>query len=247
MSMSDDRYEIVWFRGHRFDRMTVQALMAMEKRLGYELTVIQGSYNGTAVSASGGTHAGGAAVDLAPYDAERKQRIGREVGFAMWDRPELWQSGNRLWGHHVHGILIGNDKASPAALRQVTAYRNHRDGLAGNRVDNTWHPAEIKPYAYYVEPYIAVDLSNLRIDFFNALEGHGGNSPKGRVKVVQRRLNRKFPHARGLVVDGIVGRQTLDRWGAYEKRYGHGEGRVRIPDMPTLRGLLRGSVYYAIG
>lgn len=245
----DDRYEIVFYHGHRFDRMTVQALQAMEKRLGYELTILQGSYNG-GVGASAGTHDGGGAVDLAPADAANKVRVGREVGFAIWERQPI----PNLWPHHVHGILIGDAEASPSALRQVAQYRNHTNGLADFGSDNTWHPSPIAAYHYRHKPpvpTIQVDLSNLRVDFFNALEGKAGNSPKGRVKVVQRVMNKKMPDASPpLFVDGIVGEHTLDRWGRWEDKIGNRKGadpdKPRIPDPHSLRALLRGTIYFMV-
>lgn len=238
--MADDRYEVVWFRGHRFDKMTVQALMAVETALGYELTVAQGSYNQT-VAASGGTHNGGGAVDLAPYDAARKQRVMREVGhFACWERQPI----PGVWGHHVHGILIGNLRASSAALNQVTAYRNRRDGLARNGGDNSWHPANITPWRYRVEPTIGISVTHLRIDFFNALDGRR-NPPSRRGRAVQRQLNRKLGGNKPLTVDGVVGDATLDRWGAWEHKNGVVD-RPRIPDLPNTRALLKGSVYFAV-
>lgn len=243
----DDRYEIVWFRGHRTDKMTAQALLEVERRIGYELTVVQGGYNGGVgkVSASAGTHDGGGAVDLAPADAARKVRIGRDVGFAMWERQELWSGGRRIWGHHVHGILIGNAKASPSALRQVGSYRRHRDGLAGDGWDDTPRPTVIHAYKYKVEPTIGVSATGLRVDFLNALDGNAGNSPHRRVRIVQRRLNARLGGA-DLLVDGVVGEKTLNHWGRWEAGLpGGAVGRPRLPDPETLRPLLRGTIWYA--
>ena len=99
------------------------------------LTPVQGSYN-TRVSASAGTHAGGGAVDitcrnLTTAHANETVRIMRSVGFAAWRR--LPSQGP--WTEHIHGIAIGCPDLSPAAARQVTAYRNGRNGLANNGRD----------------------------------------------------------------------------------------------------------------
>lgn len=230
-------YEIVTFRGHLFDRMTVAALLEMEKRLGYELSIMQGSYH-HGVGASAGTHDGGGAVDLAPADAQNKQRVGREVGFAMWERQPL----PGVWPHHVHGILVGNVKASPVAQRQVSAYRQHRDGLVSNSIDYTWHPSPIKPYVYKTAPAVLrkLDLSNLRIDFLSALDGHITNAPSGGVKVVQRLLNKRI--RAGLLVDGIVGPKTLAAWKAWERKNGDSTPNS-VPDAAQLTALLKGSTY----
>lgn len=233
-------YEIVWFHGHRFDRMTVQALLEMERRLGYQLSIMQGSYNGTAVGASAGTHAGGGAVDLSPVDAQAKQRVGREVGFAMWERPTLPD----VWEHHVHGILIGNAKVSPSAAHQITQYRNGTNGLANFGADHSWRPSPIRPFVYRGAPAVpvAVDLSNLRIDFENAIHGNGGNAPYGRVRRVQRRLAAKGIRC---AVDGVVGPQTLGAWKAWERKNGDSTPNS-LPDAGQLKALLKGSIYYMV-
>lgn len=134
-------YSLTRHDGKVVDEITHQALLAVEKILGYELTITQGSYNpvrsGGGVPASGGTHDGGGVVDLAPFDAENKVRALRKVGFAAWFRPPI----PGLWGAHVHAVLIGNEKLSEAAKRQVTAYANHRDGLKSNLPDTfPFHP-----------------------------------------------------------------------------------------------------------
>jgi hypothetical protein len=233
-------YEIVTYHGHRFDRMTVQALQEMERRLGYELSIAQGSYN-HGVGASAGTHDGGGAVDLAPADAAHKVRVGREVGFAMWERQPI----PGLWPHHVHGILLGNQKVSPAAFRQTIAYRNRRDGLAGNRMDNTYHPSPIRNYVYRTGPLLptitrTIDLSNVRIDFFNAHDGVVSNSSHPRGRIIQKLLNKR--NSAGLVVDGVIGPKTLAAWKRWERANGDSTPNS-IPDEAQLRALLRGSAY----
>lgn len=169
----DDRYDRVKFHGVIVDKMTRQALQKMEQVLGYELTIVQGSYNRGGVSASAGTHDGGGAVDLAPWDAERKVLVGRKVGcFAMWER--LPSQGP--WAKHVHGILIGNDKASRGAKNQVVAYRAGRNGLVANRPDDgprvtikafsydpTWAPGQPikRTRVTYARHLLALSQANL--------------------------------------------------------------------------------------
>lgn len=129
--MSVDPYDLTTYDGRRVDWLTRRALQATAKRLGYSLTLHQGSYN-RGVSASAGTHDGGGVVDLAPWDHARKVRELRRTGFAAWYRPAI----PGLWGAHIHAVLIGNAKMSAAANRQVSAYLAGRDGLAGNGPDN---------------------------------------------------------------------------------------------------------------
>lgn len=136
-------YAKTTYDGKVVDELTKAALDEVARRLGYSLTILQGSYNPGGVRASGGTHDGGGVVDLAPYDWKNKVHALRAVGFAAWHRPELWRNGVRIWGEHIHAVLIGNEKLSPAAKAQVADYYRHEDGLAGHAPDNTWHPDPI--------------------------------------------------------------------------------------------------------
>ena len=126
------------------DWKTRAALEEAERRLGYRLTVVQGSYNGGGVSASAGTHDRGGVVDLLAWDWKRKVRVLRAVGFAAWYRPAV--SG--LWGAHIHAVLIDHGRLADSAGRQVEAYRNRRDGLKGNRLDTFWRPKPIPVFGY---------------------------------------------------------------------------------------------------
>lgn len=138
--MSDEYDRVVW-RGRVFNRRTVVMLEAVEKLLGDELTIFQGSYN-SSVGASAGTHDGGGAVDLwcSSTPVARVVRVMRVVGFAAWFRPELWSGGKRVWGNHVHAIAIGDREMSLGARAQVVDYFAHRDGLKSHAHDPTWHP-----------------------------------------------------------------------------------------------------------
>lgn len=126
------------------DWKTRAALEAAERRLGYRLTVVQGSYNPGGVRQSGGTHDGGGVVDLLAWDWQRKVRVLRSIGFAAWYRPAI--SG--LWGAHIHAVLIDHGKLSSSAAAQVASYRAGRDGLKGNRSDTFWRPSPIPVFDY---------------------------------------------------------------------------------------------------
>lgn len=128
-------YDRTTHDGKVVDQLTHYALLEAEARLGYPLTITQGSYNAGGVSASAGTHDGGGVVDLAPADHDRKVTVLRAVGFFAWYRPELVRNGVRVWPAHIHAGLIGNRKLSPAARRQVSAYLAKRNGLADNGPD----------------------------------------------------------------------------------------------------------------
>jgi hypothetical protein len=121
----------VAFRGARFDPRTRDMLTRVETLVGHRLRIAQGSWS-TSTAASGQTHAG-AAVDVATkyQGLSRAEKLAivaamRRVGFAAWLREET----PGVWGEHIHGIPIGGP-ISPAAARQVEAYRHGYDGLAG--------------------------------------------------------------------------------------------------------------------
>src|SRR4051812_21208674 len=125
------------------DWKTRAALEEAERRLGYPLTVVQGSYH-TTTKASAGTHDKGGVVDLTPFDHERKVQVLRSIGFAAWHR--LPSEGP--WKEHVHAVLVDHGNLSAAAKAQVVDYRNGRNGLANNKMDRTTRPHPIPVFVY---------------------------------------------------------------------------------------------------
>lgn len=164
-----DPYAITAHDGKRVDEITHQALLAAEKELGYELTIVQGSYNGGKVSASAGTHDGGGVVDLAPWDAERKVRVLRSIGFAAWHRPKI----EGLWGSHIHAVLIGNRRLSDSANRQVQAYLAGRNGLANNGPDDGPREFTDRRFVWPPPPPAPTRVSRARVLFEQALKFAG--------------------------------------------------------------------------
>jgi GH25 family lysozyme M1 (1,4-beta-N-acetylmuramidase) len=128
----------------KVDWKTRAALEEAERRLGYRLTVVQGSYNNGRVGASGGTHDGGGVVDLLAWDWRRKVTVLREIGFAAWYRP----TRPGLWGAHIHAVLIDHGRLDASAAAQVVAYRAGRDGLKGGRPDDFARPHPIPVFSY---------------------------------------------------------------------------------------------------
>lgn len=121
-----DPYERIRWRGHRFDRRTKAAILALEDRLDRRVTIYQGSYS-TSVGASAGSHDGGGAVDLwvSGIDANTVTRAARNVGWAMWWRTP--RQGD--WGNHQHGILRRHSTASSFAKAQASNFDEGGDGL----------------------------------------------------------------------------------------------------------------------
>jgi hypothetical protein len=143
MAETDPLERITWRGWDGVDRKTAAALSVAERRLGYEMDIVQGPYNAS-VGASAGTHDGGGVVDLSPFDHERKVKVLRDLGFAAWYRPAV----PKLWGAHVHAVMEGHQDLAPAAKRQVQAFDMRRDGLAGNAMDpNKYHP-NVEPFNY---------------------------------------------------------------------------------------------------
>lgn len=141
-------YDLVQHDGNTVDRITHEALCEVERRLGYPLTITQGSYS-TSVSASAGTHSGAGAVDLAPADWANKVRVMREVGFAAWHRPAM----TGVWPEHIHALLIPataeyRSRMAPAAQAQIDDYYQGLNGLADHAPDPFPRPSPI-PVFYW--------------------------------------------------------------------------------------------------
>lgn len=138
-------YSRVMWRGVVLDARTASAMEWVAKRTRAWIKPSQGSWSGS-VAQSAGTHAGSGSIDIAcagiaPGDIRQLVRVLRRAGFAAWFRPAAAPSGSfGGWGPHIHAILLGSKLASPSAVAQMAAYRAGRDGLAGNRPDNSWRP-----------------------------------------------------------------------------------------------------------
>lgn len=133
-----DPFEKVTYNGALMDQKTKVFVQKMEKRLGYVLTILQGCYNAGGVSASAGTHDGGGVVDLAPFDFANKVHVARALGGFYWHRLPI----PGVWGEHIHGGIRNHGRLSGSAAAQQVDYDGHppRDGLAGHRIDPTFHP-----------------------------------------------------------------------------------------------------------
>lgn len=138
-----DPLQVIPYGGKKTDRKTAAGLDTAARRLGYELTLMQGSYN-EGVSASGGTHDRGGVVDLAPFEHARKVKVLRDLGFAAWYRAP--RPG--VWGAHVHAVMIGHQDLSPTAFEQTQDYKAGLDGLAGNSRDPNPYRPDVENFSY---------------------------------------------------------------------------------------------------
>jgi LysM repeat protein len=118
----------VSYRGVTVNKRTRQMLTKAEKLYGGAFRPSQGSYS-TRVAKSGGTHAGGGAIDLNPSN-DKAVGAMRASGFAAWARTQ-----KEGFSPHIHGIAVGDPTASAAAKAQVRAFHAGRNGLANNGPD----------------------------------------------------------------------------------------------------------------
>jgi hypothetical protein len=122
----------------RTREMLQRAQFIMRNKFGHEnfdFGVVQGSYS-SAVSASGGTHDRGGALDIHTRTLPRGTvddavKALRMAGFAAWSRGR----GHDSFDPHIHAIAIGDRELSTAARNQVNEYFAGGDGLVGSSPD----------------------------------------------------------------------------------------------------------------
>ena len=146
-------YDRRYFRGVLLDEYTIAWVHAMERKLGAKIDPIQGSYNVGGVSASGGTHDGGGAIDFWCYGKPIPKVVNasREVGGDAWHRQDL----PGVWTEHIHAIIRGNKKLSSSAQWQDGPLEWRAspggDGLTGGTPDpNQYHPKHDFDYAGWI-------------------------------------------------------------------------------------------------
>lgn len=126
---------VITFEGHKISTRTRDMLIEARRITKAALFITQGGYNAGGVKASAGTHDRDA-LDIRAKDLTTAQRAEavlrlRQVGFAAWVR----NPSQSDWPWHIHCIPIGGD-ISAGAAKQVTAYKNNRNGLASNGHDD---------------------------------------------------------------------------------------------------------------
>lgn len=144
----------VTYQGRRVNRGTKAVLdaanvMLSQKKFGGEsspITLIQGSYNGGVVAQSAGTHDGGGAFDLTAHNAANRLWVLRLLGAPTWDRKTI----PRVWNRHLHGLVQGDGTTSEGAKRQLRAYKNGKNGMAGNGPDDG---PRLSVVPYFVAPW----------------------------------------------------------------------------------------------
>lgn len=140
-------FEKVVYNGALMDEKTKAFVQAMEAKLGYPLTIVQGCYNAGGVAASAGTHDLGGVIDLVPWDFENKVKAARELGAFAWHRPPI----PKVWGEHIHLGIRNQGNLASVAQRQQDDYdgKPGRDGLASHAIDpNKFHPDPPVTFAF---------------------------------------------------------------------------------------------------
>lgn len=231
--------EKVDFRGHQFNRRSVVALLEVERRLGHEFHIFQGSFS-TAVGASSKTHAGGGAVDVKGNgEWDREVRVMREVGWVAWHRAATSENPE-----HIHGILRGDASMHQEAKDQVTDWENGGDGLKGDGkdtgpdIDIPVFPLDIlppPPGTPVPDGLPPIDLSNVEFAFRRGMKG----KPRRAVERIQEALNKELQA--DLLVDGRAGPITKRTYRKFQKRIGlKGVALTGFPGIESLRMLGEG-------
>lgn len=220
--------------GKTINKRTYDMINRAEARMGFDLWIVQGSYN-DGVSASAGTHDGGGAIDFSVRglsESQIREAVWqlRCVGFAAWYRAP--RAG--VWGAHIHAIAIGDGELSSGARAQVQEYYAGYDGLAGNGRD-TWRRPD--PIPVWPIPTPDISLGRAKAQF--------EATKKRKVLAVQRiqKLLNKRLAGEDLVVDGIAGPKTRAAYKRWEAKIDAPE-TDGIPGWVSLKQLVAG--YYRV-
>lgn len=224
------------------NRRTIAMLRKVEKVLGIELTIVQGSYVKNGADASASTHDGGGVIDIRTWDLPKDVtpqavvRALRDVGFAAWYRTE-----EQGFDPHIHAVAIGDAELDPSARDQVNEYRAGGDGLVGDRPDpQPYRPKPIPVYNYWSDrPKAKISLKAVREEFILATLRKEVSVSKD-VKRLQAQLNKR--HGFHLKVDGLVGEKTVAAYRFHERKCKVAK-KDSVPDDISLPRLLKNSRY----
>ena len=207
-----------YWRGAYLDDRTAAMMEEVARLCGPNVNVrpTQGSYSG-GVAASGGTHDGGGAIDLAGQDAgmdgaERRtiRDNMRRVGFAAWERTPAQSD----WPYHLHGIAVQpggkGDRGclSSGAHGQVIDYYEGRNGLASGAPDDgprDWVGVTWETYEQGIEddmPTIDEFVSAWRSE---GISGTGDRNSNGNAEIAQEIRNQWEKEFSAMRSEGMSG------------------------------------------
>src|SRR6266545_1585050 len=117
------------------NRRTQAMIWMVNRRLPFDLRLVQGSYH-TTTTASAGTHDGGGVVDFRTWDLSDTQRgqalaVARQEGFYAW-----YRTAAQGFDPHMHWVAKGDAELSPAARQQAIDAEAGYNGLASHLKDN---------------------------------------------------------------------------------------------------------------
>ena len=242
---------IIWFEGVKAKNRGV-AMLKEARRIYTAKTgrkpprISQGGFNAGGVAASAGTH-DREAFDTAvagylPAWWQAWEEAQWAVGFAAWHRPFIWN----VWPEHNHAIPKGGD-LSAGARAQERAFRNRRDGLAGNRA----YP-RIGSYANVTwESYLASKNARHKIKIGGKWYPDIGSVSVGRLGLAWRGtyVSRNVYYVQiwmrklglyKLAVDGTAGPKTRAAYDQFRRSIGYsGKDATGLPGMASLSALAK--------
>lgn len=158
------------YQGKAINQGTKQILAAANKMLATShfggeqgpVTMLQGGYNKGGVAASAGTHDGGGAFDLTPYNWKNRIYVFRLLGAAQWHRTAI----KNVWVEHLHTVVCGDGTASAGAKAQVQEYYANGDGLAGSLKDPDWRP-DVLPILFHLDGDLSKRYAKVDCHLYN--------------------------------------------------------------------------------
>jgi hypothetical protein len=230
------------------NRRSVCMLKQAQHDGGFTLRLVQGSFNPGPKSThpcnvedSAGTHDAGGVFDASVRDLtgaqiDHRVRSLRLAGWAAWHRTSFASP-------HIHAVAIGDTQLPQVTKNQVTAYKNGRDGLAGDgpdpdaRVDEKFFSDAFLARYVTTAPPIFADASILAfvsLRFQKTLEQFTSDRSAKHIKLAQGALQELglYPFA----IDGGWGRETHKGFRLWRGRLGveHATGVVRRASLEEL-------------
>ena len=210
------------------NRRSVCMLKQAQQDGDFKLGLVQGSFNPCpnpcCVEASKNTHDGGGVFDasvkgLTQFQIDHRVHSLRLAGWAAWHRTFSPQ--------HIHAVAVGDRQLSNAAAGQVTAYKNKKDGLAGNgddpddRVDPKFFSDSFLARYVTTAPNIFADASILAfvsLRFQSTREQFTSDRSGKHIKLVQQALKELDLYP--FIVDSEWGPKTHEGYRDWRRQLG---------------------------
>lgn len=226
----------VYWRGRWFDKAMVIAFTDLERAQGYKEYFYQGSYS-TSISASAGTHKRGGVSDKREKGLGNRQSMARR-GVVGWHRTR-----RQGFMEHDHNLLMWAKTASPQLKAQMYAFRNGRNGLAGNGRDDSGVRGQYQHFLDWqksknkAQPKPGPQASVVGI---NKSRQYGNKvRPYYSVKLLQHALNVIYK-GRPIKEDGVFGPATASLYNRFRvSQFGKGPQSVGTVGAQGLKLLFK--------